>query len=232
MAVSIAIVGGGGHGKVIRDMIEGRDDFTIKAILDDKQSVFRIEDGVYVGPVAAAASVRALVPNVRFVIAVGDNRTRKRLAARLAGLGETRYAPPLVHPSASVSPRCKLGAGAVVMANAVVNADAAVGSHAIVNTGAIVEHDCVVEPYAHVAPSAALTGGVIVEEGAFVGAGATVIPGRRVGAWATVGAGAVVIRDVPPRATAVGTPAKIVKFKEDGEDGLDQGEAALANLPV
>jgi acetyltransferase-like isoleucine patch superfamily enzyme len=49
-----------------------------------------------------------------------------------------------------------------------------------------------------------------VEDDAAIGSGATILCGVRVGRAATVGAGAVVTRDVPPGATVVGNPARIV----------------------
>ena len=50
-----------------------------------------------------------------------------------------------------------------------------------------------------------------IEAGASIGGGATLLPGIRIGAGAMVGAGAVVTTDVPPGATVVGNPAKIIK---------------------
>lgn len=49
-----------------------------------------------------------------------------------------------------------------------------------------------------------------IEAGASIGGGATLLPGVRIGAGATVGAGAVVSKDVPPGATVVGNPARIL----------------------
>ncbi len=49
-----------------------------------------------------------------------------------------------------------------------------------------------------------------IEAGASIGAGAVILPGVRVGQDAMVGAGAVVTKDVPPGATVVGNPAKII----------------------
>ncbi len=51
-----------------------------------------------------------------------------------------------------------------------------------------------------------------VERGASIGANATILPGVTIGAKAMVGAGAVVTRSVPPRATVVGNPARIVGY--------------------
>jgi acetyltransferase EpsM len=44
-----------------------------------------------------------------------------------------------------------------------------------------------------------------------VGAGAVVIDDITIGEWSIVGAGASVVRDVPPRVTVAGVPARILK---------------------
>jgi UDP-2-acetamido-3-amino-2,3-dideoxy-glucuronate N-acetyltransferase len=49
---------------------------------------------------------------------------------------------------------------------------------------------------------------IVVERRATIGSGAVVLGGVRVGAGALVGAGAVVTRDVAPRATVMGVPAR------------------------
>ncbi len=49
------------------------------------------------------------------------------------------------------------------------------------------------------------------EDDASIGSGATILCGIRIGKGATVGAGAVVTRDVPPGATVVGNPARVMK---------------------
>jgi len=46
---------------------------------------------------------------------------------------------------------------------------------------------------------------------AFIGSGAIILPGVRIGDHATVAAGAVVTKDVKPRTTVGGIPAKVIK---------------------
>lgn len=138
------------------------------------------------------------------VPAVGNNERRTLMAMRL----QEMCAPPLIHPSAIVSPSSRLGCGSVVFAVAVVNANARIGEAAIVNTAAVVEHDCVLAEGVHVSPGAVLAGGVKVGRLSWIGAGAVVIPGVTVGAGSIVGAGSVVLRDVPDGATVVGNPAR------------------------
>jgi serine O-acetyltransferase len=53
----------------------------------------------------------------------------------------------------------------------------------------------------------------VLGDDVFVGAGAKILGAVRVGDGAKVGANAVVLRDVPPGATAVGIPARVVRVR-------------------
>jgi acetyltransferase-like isoleucine patch superfamily enzyme len=59
--------------------------------------------------------------------------------------------------------------------------------------------------------------GVRIGAGAWLGAGVKVLDGADVGDGAIVGAGAVVTQPVPPRAVAVGVPARVVRDRGDAE---------------
>ena len=54
------------------------------------------------------------------------------------------------------------------------------------------------------------TAPVTIEDHAWIGIGAIVLKGVRIGRGARIGAGAVVTGDVPPGATVVGNPARVV----------------------
>jgi acetyltransferase-like isoleucine patch superfamily enzyme len=87
---------------------------------------------------------------------------------------------------------------------------ASVGAYSIINTSAVADHDDQLGKGVHLMPGATLCGEIVVEDFATIGANATVLPRLRIGSGAFVGAGAVVTRDVPPGATVVGVPARIV----------------------
>ena len=198
--MEIDIIGCGGHGEVVLDILRAAGQHRVIGFLDsDPATHGRLVDGVKVlGPPAVA--------DAPFVVAVGDNRVRKNITETLVAKGLEPVT--VVHPTASVASTAIIGPGTVICAGAVVCTHARIGQGVIVNTGAVVEHHNVVGDFVHLAPGVVLTGHVCVEEGAFVGAGATVIKSCTVGSWSKVGAGALVNRGVPTGETYVGVPAK------------------------
>jgi sugar O-acyltransferase (sialic acid O-acetyltransferase NeuD family) len=195
------VLGASGHAKVVIATLLASGWEVMAAYDDDPTRLGSVVMGV---PVVGPIDLWSATAGEQGVIAIGSNRVRAAVAARLKG---RRFATA-VHPMAWVAPTARLGKGTVVFAGAIIQPDTVLGRHVIVNTGASIDHDCRVDDFVHIAPGVRLAGGVTVGEGALVGIGASVIPGVRIGAWATAGAGACVIRDVPACATVAGVPAR------------------------
>lgn len=198
----VVVLGASGHAKVVISAIRAGGG-TVLCVLDDDADKWGMEfRGLTIlGPVSEIARF----PDASVVAAIGDNRARADLVARLP---QVRWGE-VVHPAAWVDPSARRGPGSVVFAGAVLQADSRIGAHAIVNTCASVDHDCEVGAFAHLAPGVRLAGDVHVGDGAFLGIGTSTIPGIRIGAWATVGAGAAVVRNVAAGVTVKGVPARV-----------------------
>lgn len=198
MSRKIALIGSGGHAKVIIGLIRALGDEPVEIYDDNPDSHGKLVMGVpIVGATLDCASTSHEV-----VIAIGSNRVRKLISEKL----DVRWAT-LVHPFSWVDPSVKLGEGTVVFAGSVIQPMTEVGRHVILNTSASIDHDSVVADFVQVAPGAHTGGNVTLDEGCFLGVGASIIHGQTVGAWSVVGAGATVVRDVPPGVTVVGVPA-------------------------
>lgn len=198
----VMLIGGGGHAKVVMDIVEACGDQVLGILDDGLAAGTRVRDVPVLGTTADARQF----DNALFVIAVGSNEARKKLAARLDVAWYTA-----IHPSAIVSEKASVGEGSVVMPRAVINAGAYVGRHCIINTAAVVEHDNHIADYAHVSCGAVLTGTVRVGECALVGAGAVVKNNVLICDGCVVGAGAVVTKDLAEKGVYVGVPARKMK---------------------
>jgi len=76
------------------------------------------------------------------------------------------------------------------------------------------DHDAK-DPSAPVLSQSRSSAGVSVGAGAWLGAGAKILDGVTIGDGAVVGAGAVVRDAVPPRAIAVGVPARVIGTRDE-----------------
>lgn len=199
MSDSVILIGGGGHAKVVLDCVQSF----------GGQVVGFLDDGIDAGTTILGVPVLGTIKDYRnflqhrFLIAIGNNGIRRRIAQSLKVDWYTA-----VHSSAVVSPYASIGAGTVVMPRAVVNAGAIIGAHCIINTGAVVEHDNRIADYVHLSPSAALGGTVSVGEGAHVGIGASVRNNICICANCIIGAGAVAVKNITIPGTYIGVPAR------------------------
>jgi sugar O-acyltransferase (sialic acid O-acetyltransferase NeuD family) len=206
----IFIVGAGGHGRVVLDIVRSGKHFNPVGFLDNNARLHgRRVDGLPVlGGMERLDDLRQRGIGGG-IVAIGDNGARRELAGTAEEHGFTLV--NAVHPAAQLASSVALGKGVVIAAGAVICAHCQIGDYAIINTGAIVDHESMIGMAVHVCPGVRLAGHVTVDSGAFIGIGSTVVQNIRIGFEAVVGAGAVVVRDVDPMTTVVGVPARTVK---------------------
>ncbi len=212
----LAILGAGGHGKVVADCAELQGWETVH-FYDDAWP-----DRVTTEHWPIQGSGRHLLQNLRHYggvfVAIGNNRRRCSWLQVLAAQGAPIVS--LIHPAAMVSRYAELGMGTLAVAGCIVNAFTRCGEGTIINTGATVGHDCLLGQGVHVAPGANLAGHVVVGAYTWVGIGARVIQCVTIGKGVFIGAGATVIGSVRDGEKVVGTPARPLRdtFDATGEE--------------
>lgn len=203
----VLIWGGGGHGKVVADLVRSLG-WNVVGFADRDESLL----GEVVEPLGASVICRereiwgCLGANHAdtVALAIGDNECRWRAYLTLAG---NIPMPPLVHPSAYVHPTALLDEGAVIMPRAIIGPHVRVGRAAIVNTSAELDEHVSIEEAVHVSPGAIIMERSRIRARAWVCSGAIVEPEVVVGEDTVVGAGAVAPRDIPPGRVVMGIPA-------------------------
>ncbi len=205
----IAILGAGGHAKVIIDTVKQMGSFEIIGIFDRDNSLH----GSYLLDIEVLGGDELLLNkydpgNVKLVNAIGTikaSNIRENLYKKFKKSGFS-FAT-IIHPSSYISPTAKIQEGVQILAKAIVQTDAIIEANVILNTGSIVEHDCVINSHTHIAPSATLSGSVFIGSNCHIGTGSTIIQGIRLGNDITVGAGAVVCKSFDNMETLKGIPA-------------------------
>lgn len=194
------MIGAGGHGKVIADIVlsEGH---RLLGFLDDS----RVGQTCLGFPVLGGTKDYVNYPNAEFIIAIGNAAVREQIANSMTGV--TWHTA--IHPSAVISHYdVTIGEGTVVMANAVINPGASIGRHCIVNTAAVVEHDNRIADFVHISVGARLSGTVTVGKATWIGVGAAVKNNTTICGGCMIGAGAVVVKDIEETGTYIGVPAR------------------------
>jgi len=198
----VIIVGAGGHGKVVADIVRCSGD-RVLGFLDD------VAVGEFCSaPILGKSDEYDRFLDAEFLIAIGNAKVRQKKVEQM----KNACWYTAIHPAACVSQMdVSIGCGSVIMPQAVINAGAFVGAHCIINSGAIVEHDNVLENYVHAAVGAKLCGTVFVGARTWLGAGAVVCNDLRICADCMIGAGSVVIKDIEKSGTYVGVPARRIR---------------------
>jgi UDP-perosamine 4-acetyltransferase len=205
----LVIIGGGGHSRVLIDLIQECGDYEIVGILDLQLKAGASVLGV---PILGGDDLLSQVyaEGVKNAcIGVGstkDTSKRRILYEKVKRMGF--FVLTLIHPRTIISKSSQIAEGVQIMAGAVVQAGVKISENTIINTSAIIEHDCDIGKNVHICPGAVVAGGVKVSDSALIGANATIKQGIRIGESAVVGAGAVVVKDVPASVIVKGVPAR------------------------
>jgi sugar O-acyltransferase (sialic acid O-acetyltransferase NeuD family) len=212
--MNVIIVGAGGHGKVVLDILRHDPDVKFIGFIDDDvNSHDTIIDGAPVlGNFRALSGIIRRYKLDTAIVAVGHNKTRAQLFKKLKDLNLRLI--NAIHPAALVARDVEFGEGAVIAAGAIISTGTKIGNNVIINTGAIIDHDNVIEDHVHISPGASLAGRVTVKKYAHIGLGVSVESHVTIGENSTAGAGAVVLKDIPGNAVVVGVPARVIRYGE------------------
>lgn len=167
---NIIVIGSGGHGRSVTEIILQSDEFNLVGFVDDSFVPNATLWGYpIIGKINDLAEVRLLADFA--VVAIGNNTLREKIFAQLNELN-FKFAS-IFHPKSIVSPRAIIGEGTVVMAGAIVGTEAKLGRGVIVNCGATVDHHCTVGDFGHLGVNACMAGGSNLGVSAWLHAGSS-----------------------------------------------------------
>ena len=215
MINNIVIIGAGDTGREYIDLIERinrvEKKWNIIGFVDDNPN---IQGGIIDGfPILGTVDWLNLVENeVYAVCSISKGSIKKKVISKIIS-PRVKFAT-LIDPNVIICNGSRCEEGAVVYAGTVLAINTRIGKHVYVSFNSSIGHDTVIGDYCNIYPGVIVSGKVTLGECSDLGTGTKIIQGLSIGKNVTIGAGAVVIKDILENCTAVGAPAKPIKFNK------------------
>ena len=212
----IAIFGVGGFGREVLTLIQD-----INKVEPTWNVVGSFDDGYDIGyethglkNLGGVKELNEWKTPLAVTIAIGTPRIKRAILNNINN-PLIEY-PTLIHPSVISGDKdyVKIGKGCIICAYSVITCDVEIDDFVILNLACTLGHDTIVRKHCAFMPTCNISGECVIEEGVYCGTGVKIINQTSIGAETIVGAGAVVVKPLPAKCTAVGAPAKPIKFHE------------------
>lgn len=209
----IVIIGAGGFGREVKTLIDS---------INKSNKIYNFlgfyDDGIEKGKIINGFPILGGVSDLNIVskplciaLGLGDPTTKSKVIALLSN--PNLSFPTLIHPSVIISnDDVSIGNGCIICAGTIITCNIKIENYVTLNLMCTVGHDTFIDNFASFMPSVNISGEVKIEEKVYVGTGAKIINQLTIGKSTIVGAGAVVSKSLPEFCTAVGIPAKPIKF--------------------
>lgn len=216
MMKDLIIFGAGGFGREVAWLVERinkvEPTWNLLGFMDDNDEIQGTEINGY-NVLGKSADV-SKYPDAYFVCAVGASRTREAIINRVKEINPSIKFGTIIDPSVEMSNLVTIGEGTIICAHTIITVNIKIGSHVIINLDCTVGHDAILKDFVSLYPSVNVSGTTNIGHAVELGTGVQIIQGKSVRNYSIVGAGAVVVKDIPEKCTAVGSPAKPIKFFE------------------
>lgn len=212
----IVIYGSGGFARevvhLIEDINEQNAEWNVLGFIDDNEN----NHGSVLNelPVLGGMDWLKERQDISVVMGIGAPKAKSNIISNLEGLTGVSF-PNLIHPTVKFSRFNTIGQGNVICEGSILTTNIQIHDFVTINLNCTIGHDTLISSYSTILPNASVSGNVVFEEGVDFGTNATIIQGKTIGNWTIVGAAAVVVKDLPANCTAVGMPAKPIKFHEE-----------------
>jgi sugar O-acyltransferase (sialic acid O-acetyltransferase NeuD family) len=214
MIKQIAIYGAGGFGKEVAMLLElinrHQRQWEVIGFYDDGRKRGTILNDYPV--LGGIEDLNKVSDSLGLVIAIGDSFIRREVRNSIKN--NKIFYPSIIHHTATLGNGSfiSIGEGCIICPGVFLTVNINVGKHVILSWNCTIGHDCIIKDYASLMPNVGISGEVHIEECVYIGTGTTIVNQVEIGMGTIVGAGALVAKSLPPNCTAVGVPAKPIKF--------------------
>ena len=209
----IAIIGAGGFGREVKMLIDQINTvspkYTFIGYYDDGKEKGMLINGFPV--LGKVSDLNTVSEEISVALALGNPIYKKNVVTLIENQNITFET--LIHPNVLIgNDEVSIGKGTVICAGNIITCNISIKDYVTLNLACTIGHDTILENFVSLMPGVNVSGEVVLEEAVYVGTGAKIINQVSVGKNTTIGAGAVVSKSIPENCTAVGIPAKPIKF--------------------
>lgn len=215
MKKDLVIFGAGGLGREVWFQIQENHKFmekyNIYGFVDDTPGILNnIINGLRV--VGNSEWLARYSKAISVVICLGNAQSRKMVARRLAQNKNIDF-PTFMADDVRISKEVTFGEGCIFCFSCIITVNIQIGDFVVFNSDCTIGHDSVIEDFVTLYPSVNVSGSVHIGACSEIGVGTNIIQCKNIGEEVIVGAGSVVVKDIPSKCTAVGIPARPIKFR-------------------
>lgn len=213
----IAILGVGGFAREVATLIQDINAIThtynLLGFVDNQTVKGTIINGYPV--IGTDEDIAKTAKPLSLVLAFGEPRLKMKVVSKFSN--PLIDFPTIIHPSVLIGDKrfVQIGKGCIICAGCMITTNIVIKDYVTLNLMCTVGHDTTVGNYAAFMPSCNISGEVDIEDGVYCGTGVKIINQLNIGENTIVGAGAVVAKSLPANCTAVGVPAKPIKFHNE-----------------
>lgn len=159
----LCILGAGKYGKEIEDIAEQTGKYQAIYFLDDNASCALGKCSDY---------IEQMDSDTEFYVAFGNNELRKKWINTVKETGGKLAT--IVHPTAYISPKAKIGTGVAVLPMALINTNSVIEDGCMINSGAIIDHDVTIGECTHICVGAIVKADNKIPDGIKIEAGTVI----------------------------------------------------------
>jgi len=209
----IVIIGAGGFGREVKTLIdqinERKNIYSVEGYYDDNLKLGKQINGLPL--LGTIGDLLRREDNISVAMGIGIPTIKEEVFKKLS-LKKFNF-PTLIHPNVFIGKdEVTIGKGCIICANNIITCNISIGDFVTLNLSCTTGHDTKISNFASFMPSVNISGEVIIGKAVYVGTGAKIINQLEISKNTIVGAGAVVTNSLPANCTAVGIPAKPIKF--------------------
>jgi sugar O-acyltransferase (sialic acid O-acetyltransferase NeuD family) len=211
----IIIIGAGGFGREVLWTITECNNESIKydilGFVDDDPNLHnkQISNLPVLGDIDWILS--SSLNDVGFVIAIGENKIRKKIVQRLKH--KNLKFPIIIHPSSHCASSVNLMEGTIIQAGSIISVDVSIGKHSYINFNCTIGHDTIIDDFVTLSPGVNISGTNKIKTGVMIGTGAATKQNISIGEWSIIGGGTMIGKNISSYSVYYGSSGKMKNFQ-------------------